>query len=82
MIENYKIVCMERRCGWHGMFSDLLSAPHPFHEGAMMHACPKCKESSYHIACMHEGCWEPYVMGTPTPDGYKFLCHEHGKDLI
>lgn len=40
--------------------------PHPFTEAE----------------CERNGCHEEATCGTPTPDGYKRLCWEHGKEFF
>lgn len=74
---NTKFVC-DRRCGWHGVRSALLSAPDPFNEGESLSACPKCRDiSDLEIACDEPGCWEPVSCGFPSPDGYRQTCGKH-----
>lgn len=31
--------------------------------------------------CQWDGCHQHATSGTPTPDGYKRLCHEHYKEV-
>lgn len=75
-IENPKLKCPE--CGWVGRLLDLLTAPNPFEEGAMMTACPYCKAIDQATrACDEDGCTELGTCGTPTPTGYRVTCYQH-----
>lgn len=73
-----KIVCNDWRCGWHGMESEMLTAPNPFVEGETISACPKCKDVNCLLyACDEHECWDEATCGTPTPDGYRSTCGKH-----
>lgn len=73
-----KVLCENRRCGWRGLDSALLRAPHPFAEGVEMVACPSCKDTeSLRSVCDEPWCCKEAVCGTPTPNGYRVTCGEH-----
>lgn len=73
-----KVVCDERRCGWRGLESEMLSAPSPFDATDTIYACPQCKTiNSCFMACDEPGCWLGVCCGTPTPTGYRNTCSKH-----
>jgi hypothetical protein len=76
-----KSCCQERRCGWVGDSTEMLSAPDPFTPGEIIHACPQCRtiEHTVWTACEYEGCNNTASWGWPDKQGeYHHTCHEHG----
>ena len=69
-----KHVC--EKCGWHGVFKNLLTAPDPFNEGELLWACPSCKNMTVVWACDTPYCFRPVSSGTPTSKGYKNFCSD------
>lgn len=59
--------------------AEKLAAPHPFIEGAEIFGCPHCQqcEEGFTALCDSDDCINPVSGGTPTPEGYKFLCYKH-----
>jgi hypothetical protein len=73
-----KLVCDDRRCGWHGEDTEMLTAPNPFNPEFNIHACPKCREIGVlSQACDEPGCWKASTCGTPTAAGYRRTCGRH-----
>lgn len=73
-----KVACTDRRCGWHGLFTQTLESVNPFDPEQNIYACPKCKTvQEFTVCCDEPDCWERVCCGTPTPDGYRQTCHEH-----
>jgi hypothetical protein len=70
-----------KNCDWVGTV--LLDAPHPFIEGVRIAGCPDCKEvDGLQSACAADDCKREASCGTPTPDGYKHFCYDHGKTFF
>lgn len=68
------------QCAWIGDNSEVLTAPNPFEQESSISGCPECKTiDDFHTLCDREGCWETASSGTPTEDGYKWLCYKHWK---
>jgi hypothetical protein len=81
MTKQQKLVCPERRCGWHGWSYEMLLAPHPFGEPGTVTGCPKCKGVDVLVvACDEPECWLEVTCGTPTKDGYRGTCGKHRPD--
>ena len=77
-----KVKCNDYRCGWHGTEDQILTAPHPFEEGATINGCPECKGVDCVIyACDEPGCWADVTCGTPTQDGYRSTCGKHRPNI-
>lgn len=75
---NDKCMCAARRCGWFGLYADVLCAPSPFDSGEQLMACPECKTvEQIFVACDEPGCWNMVDCGTPTPSGYRQTCGKH-----
>ena len=75
-----RVICDQ--CGWHGLWSEKLTATHPFDSRDVVVGCPRCKSvDSLLVACDEPGCWNETTMGTSTPQGYRMTCHEHNPDL-
>lgn len=56
----------------------LLTAPSPFDPDRTISGCPHCLEAeTLEAACDVKGCWMRGSVGTPTPQGYRWTCHEH-----
>lgn len=73
-----KCVCSEYRCNWHGMESEVLTAPDPFNQGETLYACPECRTvGSVVEACDEPECWAESSCGTPTESGYRRTCGKH-----
>jgi hypothetical protein len=73
-----KVKCGNYRCNWIGDSSETLKAPNPFNPNDELSACPKCKEMGViQPACDEPGCGQFASFGTPTPSGYRWVCHEH-----
>jgi hypothetical protein len=71
-----KLLCED--CAWHGLQSEMLTAPNPFDATDTIHGCPKCKSvQSLLVACDEPGCWRETSCGTPTPSGYRRTCGQH-----
>lgn len=63
-------------CDWRGY--KLLVAPNPFDTEQSICGCPNCKDVGQFVsACMVDDCKQDASCGTPTPDGYKWLCSTH-----
>jgi hypothetical protein len=46
-------------------------------------ACPaECETSLEQSRCQIDGCKNPATIGTPTEDGYKWLCSAHGQPYL
>lgn len=70
--------CEERRCGWCGEDSEVLTAINPFDEDQKLYACPTCRTvGSLVSACDEPGCHEFSSCGTPTQGGYRITCGRH-----
>lgn len=77
---NEKWKCDNHRCGWVG--TEALTAPDPFDEGEVLHACPKCKSMELVQACEHAGCTREATSGNKHPDGvYRWTCHDHNPKI-
>jgi hypothetical protein len=73
-----KCTCTERRCGWKGMDTDVLSSANPFIPEETIYACPLCREiGSVVYACDEPECWQPVTCGTPVNGGYRQTCGKH-----
>lgn len=73
-----KLRCEVRRCTWHGLDSEVLTAPDPFDAGEQLTGCPKCKSvNTLREVCDEPDCWEFSSCGTPTAKGYRRTCHKH-----
>jgi len=61
------------------LFSDeRLEAQHPFISEDKVFGCPHCKDlEGFIVLCEIDGCDSPVSGGTPTEDGYKYLCYQH-----
>ena len=71
-----KVICEE--CSWHGLATELLSAPNPFDPTEAVSGCPKCMSiNTAAEACDEDGCWAESCCGTPTPGGYRRTCGRH-----
>ena len=58
--------------------NDFLTAPNPFCVTDGILGCPKCKDvECFEMLCDTPGCKNIGCAGTPTPDGYKWTCHNH-----
>lgn len=74
---------MTNRIGCHECRSictkeELLSAPNPFEENEIIHACPKCKAvEAYFLLCEVEGCPNSASSGYPVEGGYLQVCYDH-----
>lgn len=78
MTDTTKVCCEDYSCGWHGLFKEVLVAPHPFEEDGLIHGCPNCRETNVILeACEEPDCWKPSTCGTPTESGYRRTCDEH-----
>jgi len=78
-----KMMCGNRRCGWVGDSSELLTAPSPFDATDIIRACPRCKDvdTSIHTACEFEDCRRYGEGGYPLKDGrYVWRCHDHAPE--
>lgn len=70
-------------CDWQGTTDQILCAANPFNQGEMIHGCPTCKTvEAFKEACDYEGCWAQTSIGTPTDNGYKRFCSQHGLPYI
>lgn len=81
MSENPKVLCADFKCGWHGMFSEALSALNPFEpadDDSKIYACPSCRMvQEFSVACDEPDCWLAVSCGTPTESGYRQTCEKH-----
>lgn len=68
-------------CDWTGSKEDLLSAPHPFDDGATLYGCPSCLDISILQACDVDGCTMYASCGTPTAEGYRRTCWKHQPEV-
>jgi hypothetical protein len=76
-----KVLC--NHCHWHGLFTEILSAPNPFDTHDTCQGCPKCKNiNTVLYACDYKDCWKPITNGTPKEDGYTLTCSKHRPSLI
>ncbi len=70
-----KFICVE--CKHRLIEGDMLIGLNPFKDEEIF-GCPKCKAiNNFEKVCDHIDCWEYVSTGTPTSDGYKFLCGAH-----
>lgn len=82
MTQKEKVVCTERRCGWHGTNDEMLVSPNPFEPDDTIIGCPSCKGvDTLVVACDVEGCWKESTCGFPTPEGYRRTCGVHYREL-
>lgn len=71
--------CENRRCGWVGKATEALRAPSPFDPTDILNGCPRCKGvDTLRTVCDENGCDRFATCGSPTPDGYRQTCFEHG----
>lgn len=74
--EPTKWGCME--CSWHGVQSDLLTAPSPFEPMDIISGCPECLFSGgLVLLCEKPGCFEAATHTGPTQTDYGFTCPSH-----
>ena len=58
--------------------ADVLRAPDPFTPDWEITACPQCRTvGSLVVACDVNGCPSQGSCGTPTPEGFRWTCHNH-----
>lgn len=58
--------------------ADLMVSPHPFRRGETVEGCPRCREILDAVRLCDEGdCREEATCGTPTGQGYRWMCGPH-----
>ncbi len=55
----------------------------PRREDNSWSVCPHCRAADHFArVCADPDCTKFATIGTPTPDGYKWLCYEHGSPFL